>query len=164
MPTQPNLMGRNAVGGFGTQGAADYPEMYGARTEMVVWKGTTTNASATEIFVNGDSTNSARFKIDSTTNLIGQLGWNAAAYDATTPATSNVWFGQAGFTSIAGTVAIVANSTNTKMPTAGTLTLALTADNTNKAAVFTATGIAAETIYWVVNGWWTVITALGWRQ
>jgi len=164
MPVPVNVLGRNRVQqGFGSLAQADYPD-HGSSGRMAnnMWLGTTLNATPTEIFLNGVANN--RFLIDSTTNCCGILTWQSVAYDVTTPANSFSNFGAAGFTSIAATVAILANSTNTKMPTAGTPTLALAADNTNKAATFTVTGVASETIYWEVRGIWNCMTALGWQS
>ena len=162
MPIQPNVLGRNRVQqGFGSLPQADYPEQGSTgRLANVLWLGTTLNATPTELFLGGIANN--RFIVDATTNCTGILTWQSVANNATTIANSHVNFGAAGVTSAAGTIALLANSTNTKMPTAGTPSVALTADNTNKALVFTGTGTAAETCYWEIRGMWNAMTNLGW--
>ena len=164
MPIAVNVLGRNRTQqGFGPFPQADYPD-HGSTGRManIIWLGTTTNATPTEFFVNGVNNN--RFLVDSTTNCTGILTWQSTANNATTIANSHVNFGAAGVTSAAGTIALLANSTNTKMPTAGTPSIALTADNTNKALVFTGTGTASETCYWEVRGIWNCMTNLGWAS
>lgn len=152
MPTTLNTLGRG-VGRVDTTG--DYPGV--SRRATIIWSRATTDATAVELW--RDGVTNRRFVIDTTTDLTGILTFRATVL-TTTRANSQAWFGHQGFIMSGGNLTLIANGTNTEMPTAGTMTLALTADNTNKSILFTATP-NAEAAFWKVTAEWEVMTALG---
>lgn len=124
----------------------------------VVWKGTTTNDTATEIFLDGGTTANDRLIIPTDTVIIGQgffTAWNET--DSTFRAAGRFAI---SVSNIAGTVAALgttvewdaaatdANPFSQFFSGAG---LAITYNNTFKAVVITVTGVASKNIRWVVE-------------
>ena len=152
MPINPNLIGRDVdlddrVGdhpGQSRRGIIKWARSHNAATPVEVWRDGVTNR---------------RFRVDSTTDGTGLLVFWAVA-NTVTSANCQSWFGHQGFIMNGGAFSVMTNGVITEMPTAGTMTLALTADDTNKSVLFTWTPNAeAATI--VINAFWTTTNDLG---
>lgn len=109
-------------------------------------RGTTTGTGGVELFVDGVSGNRIGINADSVV-----LAFYQAVGRAPSAANSVTVYGEVGITRFGSTTTIVANSTQTKMPTAATHTLTVAADDTNEALTFTAAGISATNIIWEVE-------------
>jgi hypothetical protein len=109
---------------------------------FVAANGVTSGATPQELFIDGIQ--NFRFRIaDQSTALIKVWG----AYTSSVGGSDTVFELTAGVTNRAGVVALLANSTNVKMPNASTATLVLTVATPN--VIITATGIAGD-----ANGRW----------
>lgn len=124
-----------------------YPESSNKRFTFnmgVANNGVTSGATATELFIDG--TPNFRFRpADQSTVYVKALG----CYTSSVGANDTVFEVTMGITNRGGTVTLLANSTNVKMPTASTATLVPTIAGGN--LVMTATGVAGD-----ANGRWDV--------
>lgn len=109
----------------------------------LVFRGTVTGTGAVEIFVDGIVNKRIVLPQDSCISYVAKLA--AIATDFSSGAGG---VAQGSITNLNGTVAAVANGTVVTYPTASpAVTLAVVADNTNKALTFTVAGTAAKTHY-----------------
>lgn len=122
-----------------------FPESQHKRSDYYLTTLTpTTGATAQEAFING--TNLFRFRLaQKSTAFIKAL----ACYTCDTNANQFIVEITAGVTNASGTAAILANSTNVKMPSAATGTCVLTVSGQD--LIFTCTGTAGDT-----NGRWSI--------
>jgi|688.fasta_scaffold114859_3 hypothetical protein len=124
----------------------------------IEWEGVTTNATATEIFLDGGANSDSRLIIPSNTLIIAQgffVGWNVT--DAAVNASGRFAL---SVTNIAGTVA--ASGTALEWDAASTDAnpfsqyfvgsassgLVFTYNNTSKSIIATVTGVASKTVRW----------------
>ena len=122
-----------------------YPESSNKRFMFdlgVAANGVTSGATAAELFIDG-MTNFRFRPADQSTVFVKVFG----CYTSSVGANDTVFEITAGITNRAGTVTLLANSTNVKMPNASTATLVPTIVGGN--LVLTATGVAGD-----ANGRW----------
>lgn len=122
------------------------------KRRVVVLTAQTTGAGATEIFIDGVT--NYRLKLFENSIITVQI---VGASLAPTAAGSAGFTGAATASNIAGTVALVGAAVVTKVGNA-TAALAVTADDTNDALVFTVTPSAAVTTNWEIQLYITEVT------
>lgn len=109
----------------------------------IVFRGSITGTTSTEIFVDGVVNKRIVLPQDSCTTYIMRLSAIATDYSSGASAIA-----QGAVTNLNSTVAAVANGTVTSYPTSSpTVALTVVADNTNKALGITLVGTAGKTFY-----------------
>lgn len=140
--TVPGVAGASLAAEYATQA---YPESYNKRD--VIYFGTanfaaTAGATPAELFIDG--VQGFRFRLAErstvTLKLLGTYNCNTAANNAGFEITLTA-------TNVGGVITILANSVNTKFPTAATAAINVTSDNPTQSLVFTFVGNAGD-----VNG------------
>lgn len=142
---------RTSENAYGTSPSANGSHQHG----HLQYQRNTSNASATEMFL--DLSNAERFTIASGETYRCEI--YALAVDTGT-GDSKEWSGAAIIKNVGGTTSLVTGSAIASAladASMATATLAMTADNTNDALAFTATGIAATNIRWNVTVYYTKI-------
>jgi hypothetical protein len=139
--TVPTVAGNALTAELATQA---YPESSNKRNWLTFRPanlGTTTGATPTELFIDGIP--SFRFRVaERSTCVLTLLG----AYNNNVTATNTAFNITVAATNVGGTVTILANSTNVKFPNASTASIAVSVDAANQSLVFTATGVAGDSL------------------
>lgn len=126
-----------------------------ANRSPVIVSNVTTNATPTELFIDGVA--SDRLNIASDTTWAFEILVAARRTDADNE--SAAWKFEGAIDNNAGTTALVSAVAETVLANDSAWSVAVTADNTNDALVVTVTGQASKTIQWVARV--TIVEAAG---